>query len=231
MSLDLISSRAGVASRRSAVGSLVALPIADALTMLVCFALGGLINFSYRNVTEERTLILVLLGAACLPSSITSATTAAGDSSGRSSAISRAWLRWQLLFDFALLYMLKVNFSRLWVLTSWVLVVPAIPLTRRLIKQVALELGGWLQPTVIIGTGPNAREIAGAYDGRSNHLGYQVQAFLDPAPAAPERAVRVGERDIPVVPLDPDARNCPAGSASRTWWWRSSSTRCWAGRR
>ena len=76
-------------------------------------------------------------------------------------------------------------------------------------KQVALELGGWLQPTVIIGTGPNAREIAGAYDGRSNHLGYQVQAFLDPAPGAPERTVRVGERDIPVVPLAPEARELP----------------------
>jgi undecaprenyl-phosphate galactose phosphotransferase len=105
--------------------------------------------------------------------------------------------------------MLKVNFSRLWVLTSWVLVVPAIPLTRRVIKQVALELGGWLQPTVIIGTGPNAREIAGAYDGRSNHLGYQVQAFLDPKPDAPEGVERVGERDIPVVPLDPEAKELP----------------------
>ncbi len=59
-----------------------------------------------------------------------------------------------LLFDLALLYLLKVNFSRLWVLTSWALVVPAVPLARLLVKQVALELGHWLQPTVIVGVGP-----------------------------------------------------------------------------
>ena len=92
----------------------------------------------------------------------------------------RRWPRAALLFDLALLYLLKVNFSRLWVLTSWALVVPAVPLARLLVKQVALELGGWLQPTVIVGVGPNAREIAAAYDARNNHLGYQVQAFLDP---------------------------------------------------
>ena len=57
---------AGVVGRRSAVGSLVALPVADALTMLACFAAGGLVNLSYRNVTEERTLILGLLTAGCL---------------------------------------------------------------------------------------------------------------------------------------------------------------------
>ena len=101
-----------------------------------------------------------------------------------------------------------------------------------LVKQVALELGHWLQPTVIVGTGPNAREIAAAYDARNNHLGYQVQAFLDPGAeaAAGERSLRVGGRAIPVLPLDARGRSCRAGWASRTWWWRSSSTRCWAAR-
>ena len=73
----------------------------------------------------------------------------------------------------------------------------------------ALELGGWLQPTVILGTGPNAREIAAAYDARNNHLGYQVQAFLDPSPGARERTLSVAGRAIPVVPLDEGARELP----------------------
>ena len=139
-----------------------------------------------------------------------------------------------LLFDLALLYLLKVNFSRLWVLTSWALVVPAVPLARLLVKKVALELGHWLQPTVIVGIGPNAREIAAAYDARNNHLGYQVQAFLDPwrrRRRTGERWLQVGGRDDPGPAAGRAApRSCRAGWASRTWWWRSSSTRCWAAR-
>ena len=103
--------------------------------------------------------------------------------------------------------------------------VPAVPLARLLVKRVALELGGWLQPTVIVGVGPNALEIAAAYDARNNHLGYQVQAFLDPCGAgaaardeageagaageAGERWRRVGGRAIPVLPLDTRAKELP----------------------
>jgi undecaprenyl-phosphate galactose phosphotransferase len=205
-----------LAGRRGSVGSLAALPVADAVTMLACFGLGGLINLSYRNVTEERALILLLLVAGSL---------VLFQHFGH---YSRRRQRWQefgdvvgvalvaLLFDLALLYLLKVNFSRLWVLTSWALVVPAVPLVRRLVKRAALELGGWLQPTVVLGTGPNALEIAAAYDAggggggaRDNHLGYQVQAFLDPAPGALERTLAVAGRAIPVVPLDPAAKELP----------------------
>ena len=154
----------------------------------------------------------------------------AGGSCGRSWATSPASRRWRCLFDLALLYLLKVNFSRLWVLTSWALVVPAVPLARLLVKQAALELGHWLQPTVIVGTGPNAREIAAAYDARNNHLGYQVQAFLDPAASRrrrERRTLRVGGRDDPGAAAGrARPRSCRAGSASRTWWWRWSSTRC-----
>ena len=133
-----------------------------------------------------------------------------------------------LLFDLALLYLLKVNFSRLWVLSSWALVVPAVPLARLLVKKVALELGHWLQPTVIVGVGPNAHEIAAAYDARNNHLGYQVQAFLDPGAEAEagERWLAGGRAGDPVLALDQEARSCRAGWASRMWWWHSSSTRC-----
>ena len=125
------------------------------------------------------------------------------------------------------------SISRGWVLTSWALVVPAVPLARLVVKKVALELGHWLQPTVIVGVGPNALEIAAAYDARNNHLGYQVQAFrpcgAGEAEAAGERWLKVGGREIPVLPLDAP-RSCRAGWASRMWWWPSSSTRCWAGK-
>jgi undecaprenyl-phosphate galactose phosphotransferase len=206
---DLAGTRGAVAARRSSAGSMLALPIADALTMLLCFVLGGLINFSYRNFTEERTLILVLLTVACL---------VVFQHFGHYSRRRQLWQEIgdialvaavAFLFDAALLYLLKVNFSRLWVLASWAMIVPAVPLVRRTVKHVALELGSWKQATAIIGTGPNAREIAEAY-ARDIHLGYEVLAFLDPS-AAPdeERAVTVGNRRIPVVPIDPNSKELP----------------------
>ena len=57
---------ANLAPRRSSFGSVLALPVADGVTLLVCFLLGGLVNFSFDNVTEERTLILAVLGTGCL---------------------------------------------------------------------------------------------------------------------------------------------------------------------
>ncbi|MFO1074481.1 MAG: undecaprenyl-phosphate galactose phosphotransferase WbaP [Geminicoccaceae bacterium] len=209
MTLETLQLRGPVVARRRSVGSLLALPVADLLTMLGCFGVAGLINLSYQNVTEERTLILALLISACL---------VLFHHFGHYSRRRQLWQEFgdiagiaavALVFDLALLYLLKVNFSRVWVLASWLLVVPAIPLVRRLVKHVALELGGWLQPTVILGTGPNAREIAAAYDARNNHLGYQVQAFLDPAPEAAEGTIEVAGRTIPVVPLDATAKELP----------------------
>ena len=246
MSTELAALRSGLAPRRSAVGSLLALPVADVAAMLACFVAGGLLNFSFQNVTEERTLILALLIAGSL---------VVFQHFGHYSRRRQFWQELgdiamvaagALLFDLALLYLLKVNFSRLWVLTSWALVVPAVPLARLLVKKVALELGHWLQPTVIVGVGPNALEIAAAYDARNNHLGYQVQAFLDPCGAgeapAPARRRRpwtrrrasAGSRSAgarsPSCPWMRGPRSCRAGWASRMWWWRSSSTRCWAGK-
>lgn len=197
------------AGRRRPLGAMWALPVADALAMLACFGLGGLVNLSYRNVTEARGLILLLLTAGAL---------VLFQHFGHYSRRRQLWQELgdiasvaagALLFDLALLYLLKVEFSRLWVLTSWALVVPAVPLARRLVKRVAKELGGWLQPTVILGTGPNAREIAQAY-ARDEHLGFQVQAFLDPSPGAQERVAEVAGRRVPVLPLDPAAKALPA---------------------
>ena len=63
---ELSGLRTGLAPRRSSFGSVLALPVADGVTLLVCFLLGGLVNFSFDNVTEERTLILAVLAAGCL---------------------------------------------------------------------------------------------------------------------------------------------------------------------
>jgi len=222
MSLSLARARAGFASRRDGSLGQRLLPLADLAAMALCFTAGGLVNFSYRNVTEERTLILALLSAACL---------AAFHHLGH---YDRRRPFWQeqgdvvavaavaLVFDAALLYLLKVNFSRLWVLTSWALLVPALPLARGLLKRAFAGLGAWRRPTVVVGTRAGAREIAEAY-ASDLHLGYEVAAFLDPGPpaageapagsgeaaaaaAAPGGAcIEVAGRRVPVLPLEAGA--------------------------
>ena len=193
------------ALRRRASGSHLMLPMADALTMLACFTLGGLVNFSYQNVTEERSVILLLLTGVCL---------AFFQYFGHYSRRRQFWQEigdialvaaMMLVIDAALLYLLKVNFSRVWVVTSWSLVIFGIPLVRRLVKQVSSSLGSWKQPTIVIGTGPSAREIAEAY-AREGHLGYEVVAFLDPGaalePDEPLPDLSISGRTVPVIPLD-----------------------------
>ena len=99
---------------------MLVLPVADGLAMLACFALGGLLNFSFEKVTEERALILAVLTAGCLVmfhhfghyTRRRQLWQEFGDIAGIASVA--------LLFVLALLYLLKVNFSRVWVLSSWV---------------------------------------------------------------------------------------------------------------
>ncbi|MFZ1430496.1 MAG: hypothetical protein WAS21_27445, partial [Geminicoccaceae bacterium] len=42
-----LDARTGSAPRRSAVASVLVLPVADVLAMGLCFLLGGLVNFSF----------------------------------------------------------------------------------------------------------------------------------------------------------------------------------------
>jgi undecaprenyl-phosphate galactose phosphotransferase len=209
MSINVLGARLGSLRRRS-TGSDFVLPVTDAVTMVLCFTLGGLINFSYENVNEERTLILGLLLAVCL------------GTFQYLGHYNRHRQFWQeigdivvvalvaLIFDAALLYMLKVNFSRLWVMTSWALIILALPAARYAVKRASSKMGIWKRPTVIIGTGPNAQDIAEAYS-RDNHLGYEVVAFLEPWTGEAElpTSVTVNDRAVPVVPLPGEARSLP----------------------
>ena len=129
--LPLTDARQALALRsRDGMRTQRLLPLADLVAMLACFTLGGLVNLSYRNVTEERTLILLLLTVACIT---------AFHHLGH---YSRRRPFWQevgdvlivaalaLVADAALLYLLKVNFSRAWVVSSWALVALALPFVR-----------------------------------------------------------------------------------------------------
>ena len=226
MLVEMITGRADAHRRRSLGGSHL-LPIADLLTFFLCFSLGGLVNFSYENLTGERGLILLVLSGACL---------VIFQQLGHYSRRRHFWqeigdiaviVTIAFILDAALLYLAKINFSRLWVLTSWGLALISIPLIRYGVKQLSNRLGVWRQRTVILGTGPIARETAEAYL-RDVHLGYDLIAFVDPASADPtadadssarpsaydeeafERRIDVGGRSIPIQPLDPADGMLPA---------------------
>lgn len=206
----LTRSTAGVApAKANNFGSLL-LPGVDVFTFLFCFSIGGLINLSYGNLDEQRAFILLILTAGCV---------VFFQQMGHYSRRRQFWQETgdvaiaaaiALVIDAALLYLFKVNFSRAWVITSWVLVAAAVPFARHCVKRLGLRLGGWKRPTVIVGTGPIALETAEAYV-RDSHLGYEVVAFIDPdANPSSWREIAIGERKLPVQPLDPHSRLLPA---------------------
>jgi undecaprenyl-phosphate galactose phosphotransferase len=209
MAIDFLARRLPLAAPRPSRGSRL-LPCVDALVMAAAFALGGLINLSYRNWDLERSLILALLVAACL---------AAFHQLGH---YSRRRPFWQevgdivviglvaLVADAALLYLLKVNFSRVWVVTSWAGIIAALPLVRMLAKRVSSRLGHWRQPTVVVGTGRTALEAAEALAG-DNHLGYEIIAFIDPSGHSDGPAqIELDGREVPIEPIAASAQALPA---------------------
>lgn len=185
------------------VNPITVLPVIDAAVMAACFALSGMLNWSYRNVTDERVLVLVLLTVAAI-----SAFRYLGH-------YDRRRLFWQevgdvvlvsaigLLMDAALLYLGKINFSRAWVLTSWTAIALTVPLARIAAKASLSRLGSWRMPTVVVGTGPLARETAEAYQ-QDAYLGYEVVAFVDPRGEAGRsggsgETIEIGGHSIPVL--------------------------------
>jgi undecaprenyl-phosphate galactose phosphotransferase len=200
MSAELQRIAAG-RDRAGTVNAATVLPVLDIAVMVACFALAGTINWSYRNITDERLLILLLL------------TTAAVVAFKYLGHYDRRRLFWQevgdvavvsvagLLLDAAFLYLAKVNFSRVWVATSWASVAVAVPLARRGVKAWLSRRGSWRRPTIIVGTGPLARETAKAYQ-QDSYLGYEVVAFVDPSATGKHDApasIEVGGRRVPVL--------------------------------
>ena len=209
MAIDFLASSLPFAPRRSLRGVLL-LPGIDVLTMAAAFGLGGLVNLSYHNWDLERSLILALLVGACLT---------AFHHLGH---YSRRRPFWQevgdiivvgllaVVADAALLYLLKVNFSRAWVVTSWAAIIVALPLVRILVKRVSSRLGAWRQPTVVVGTGRTALEAAEAL-ASDNHLGFEIAAFIDPSGCGDgPTQLELDGREVPVEPIDPGAQALPA---------------------
>lgn len=88
---------------------------------------------------------------------------------------------WLALFDMALMSAGRWNASRLWWLSTWLLAAVAIPVMRALIRHGLTRLGWWQRPTVLIGSGPNAREALLALRSEPQ-LGFEVLGWVDVSP-------------------------------------------------
>ncbi|MCF7992560.1 MAG: undecaprenyl-phosphate galactose phosphotransferase WbaP [Thiohalocapsa sp.] len=108
------------------------------------------------------------------------------------------------LIDAAVLYLLKLPFSRAWFLGTWLLTVPLIPMLRTGTKRLLLHFRVWQRPTIVLGDGDNAADAVAAI--RSEPLmGIDVigvaRVTSAPAQERPEQHIMVGPARVPVMPL------------------------------
>jgi undecaprenyl-phosphate galactose phosphotransferase len=101
--------------------------------------------------------------------------------------------------DAALVFLGKWYFSRLWWLATWALAFALVPAARTFVKRTLLRLGRWSRRTVVLGTGPNARDACAALASEPL-MGYAVAALLAPPGQAPEtQRTCPGDADSPPV--------------------------------
>lgn len=81
------------------------------------------------------------------------------------------------LLDAAILFLVKLPFSRLAWAFTWGAALLLLPLFRQLCKHVLNRLNCWALPTLIIGHGPNAAEAALALKSE-RLLGYRIDGFV-----------------------------------------------------
>ena len=89
-----------------------------------------------------------------------------------------------LALNAAIAFSGKWQLSRLWLFSTWVLVLGLLPMTRWLLRVTLLRLGAWVRPVVVIGCGQNAAEAIRALNSEPM-LGYSVQRVLVPGGCSP----------------------------------------------
>jgi undecaprenyl-phosphate galactose phosphotransferase len=103
----------------------------------------------------------------------------------------------------AVIFLLKLDFSRVWLVGSWAAVAVGVPLSRILAKRLMLARGHWVRPTVVVGTGRTARDAARALLSDAL-LGYRIDAFVMPTCIGDDVPSEVSAcgRSWPVVSAD-----------------------------
>lgn len=98
----------------------------------------------------------------------------------------------------AVVFLSKLPLSRLGFILVWVCVLGLIPLFRYAMKSFLLKIGAWRLPTVILGAGLNAIQVADALSSEKL-MGYDVLCLCDFSGKHSVRTVKFGNKIIPIV--------------------------------
>lgn len=98
-------------------------------------------------------------------------------------------------FDLFLLFIIGVQFSRLWFGFFLIFICVVIPYGRELTKLRMIRQGIWYQPTYIIGAGSSAFRTANALKSDSS-LGYEIVGFVDLLQSS---KTTIGPDNIPIA--------------------------------
>ena len=103
-------------------------------------------------------------------------------------------------FHLAYLFVVKIHFSRLWVVSSLALLLVIVPLSRYLCRRALHLKGWWLQPTCIVGVGRNAVRTAKAVSS-DEWMGHKVVGFVDLEGKLPSGTLLEGLPVFPTIAL------------------------------
>lgn len=106
------------------------------------------------------------------------------------------------IVDAAVVYIAGWQMPRSWLLVTWCLAAVFVPLFRTFLKHGLIIIGTWQRPTVIVGTGENAREAAAALSSEPL-LGLDIVAFLSLTDESVDKLgnIELGYRRLPVLSL------------------------------
>jgi len=82
------------------------------------------------------------------------------------------------VMSIVILFVLKLEFSRLWLGYFLILLCICVPLVRYVAKRMMIRAGIWFVPTYIVGTGENAVNTAAALDSDTS-MGHGVVGFIN----------------------------------------------------
>lgn len=115
-----------------------------------------------------------------------------------------------LIADAALVFLFKHPFSRVWLVSLWLVAMVLIPLVRFLVKKGTYKLGWLYQPYVIVGNPSDVGEAIAALNSEPL-LGFRPVAVINPefheSTLLRRVDVQLENENIPVYPLTPSIRS------------------------
>ncbi|KON82215.2 undecaprenyl-phosphate galactose phosphotransferase WbaP [Azoarcus sp. PA01] len=111
------------------------------------------------------------------------------------------------VLDAMLVFLGKWQFSRLWLVTSWAMILVLVPLFRYLVKRWMLARPAFQRPYLIIGSCEQAGEVVAAFESE-RLMGMRPVAVVSPSlPDCQQRNCPVHGAVLPVIHLDAAVEN------------------------